>query len=135
MDFLKKHLEWFVSAAVGLVVCALVIGFEAENYESPGVLRMLCDGTFVAGILLAGFGGLVLVSAGGAFDAMGFAVHTLLRKFSPRKDRFNSRMTYVEFVERRREKKRKDPRCILLTGLVFLVAAVLFLVLYDAGRS
>ena len=133
MDFLKKHLEWFVSAAAGLVLCAGVIAFEAENYDDPGVLRMLCDGTFVAGILLACFGGLVLVSAGGAFDAMGFAVHTLLRKFSPRKDRFNSRMTYVEFAERRREKKRKNPGCLLFTGLAFLAAAVLCLTLYYYG--
>lgn len=130
MDFLKRHLEWFVSAAVGIVICASVVAFEAGNYDHPSVLRMLCDGTFVAGITLACFGGLVLVSAGGAFDAMGFAVHTLLRKFSPRKDRFDSRMTYVEFAERRREIKRKDPKCILLTGTAFLLAAVVCLVLY-----
>ena len=130
MDFLKRHLEWFVSAAVGVVICACVVAFEAENYDHAGVLRMLCDGTFVAGIVLTGFGGLVLVSAGGAFDAMGFAVHTLLRKFSPRKDRFDSRMTYVEFTERRWEIKRKDPKCILLTGVAFLLAAVVCLVLY-----
>lgn len=133
MDFLKKHIEWFASAAAGLVICVCVIAFEAENYDDPGVLRMLCDAAFVAGILLTGFGGLVLVSAGGAFDAIRFAVHTLLRKFSPRKDRFNSRMTYAEFVERRREHRRKDPKCILLTGVAFLAAAVLCLMLYYYG--
>lgn len=38
-----------------------------------------------------------------------------------------------DYEQRRREKKRKDPKCILLTGLTFLAAAVLCLILYYYG--
>ena len=130
MDWLKKYLEWFVSAAVGALICAGVVAFEAANYESPVLLRMLCDGAFISGVLLTGFGALVLVGAEGAFDAMGFIVHTLVRKFSPRKDRFRSRMTYLAYKEQRREKPRRDLKCVFVTGVAFLAVAGLCLALY-----
>ena len=130
MSFFRRHLEWFVTAAVGLAVAGAVVAYEHGNYADPSVLRMLCDGAFVAGVMLACFGALALVSAGGAFDVMGFAVHTLVRKFSPRKDRFESRLTYAEYKQQRRTKKTMDVKCVLCTGVAYLALAFLLLGLY-----
>lgn len=130
MSFFRRHLEWFVTAAVGLAIAGAVIAYEHGNYAHPVLLRMLCDGAFVAGIFLAGFGALALAGAQGAFDAMGFAVHTVLRKFSPRKDRFESRQTYAQYKAARREKKSGDVKCVLIVGLWYLALAAVLLALY-----
>ena len=130
MSFFRRHLEWFVCAAVGLVIAGLVIAYERGNYEDPTLVRVLCDGAFVAGIFLACFGALALVGAQGAFDAMGFAVHTLVRKFSPRKDRFESRQTYAEYKAARREKKTADVKCVLVVGAGYLALAAVLLAFY-----
>ena len=131
MRFVRRHLEWFVSAGVGLVLLVAVSAFEWFNYEDqPTLLRMLCDGAFVAGALLTCFGAMVLVAAEGAFDAMGYAVHLLVRKFSPRKDRFASRITYLEYKARRKEKKRPSVQCVLVIGVAYLVLDGIFLALY-----
>lgn len=130
MSFLKKHREWFVSAGAGLLIAAAVILFERSDYDQSVLLRMLCDGAFVAGIFLTGFGALIMVAAEGGFDAMGFAIHTLLRKFSPRKDRFASRQTYSEYKAARHTKKRPNVKCVLLTGLAYIALAGVLLALY-----
>ncbi len=130
MSFFRRNRPWFVSAGAGLLIGAAVAAFQWNSYEAPTPLRMLCDGAFVAGIFLTCFGALALVSAEGAFDPMGFAMHTLLRKFSPRKDRFESRLTYEEYKARRREKDRPDVRCVLFTGLGYLALAGVLLALY-----
>lgn len=130
MSFFRRHLEWFVTAAVGFIIAGAVIAYEHGNYTDPAPLRMLCDGAFTAGIFLAGFGALALAGAQGAFDAAGFAVHTLLRKFSPRKDRFESRQTYAEYKAARREKKSADIKCVLIVGLGYLALAAVLLALY-----
>ncbi len=130
MNFLRRYRAWFVTAAVGLAIAGGVVAFEYGNYEDPTALRMLCDGAFVAGVILACFGALALVGSGGAFDAMGFAVRTLLRKFSLRKDRFESRLTYGEYKAMRRERKGADVKCVLFVGVAYLALAAALLGLY-----
>lgn len=130
MSFFRRHLEWFVSAAVGLAIAGAVIAYEHGNYQDPTLLRMLCDGAFTAGIFLVCFGALALVGARGAFDAMGFAVRTLVRKFSQRKDRPASRQTYAEYRAARRERPSPDVRCVLVTGAGYLALAAALLALY-----
>ncbi len=125
----RKLREWLVCFAVALAICAIVILYEHETMEWS-VARMVCDGCFVSGVILAGFGVLVWVASFGGFNAIGYGVYLLTRIFSPSRARFEERMSYLEYCQSR-EKKDKMPICILVTGVVFLAVSAIWLLIYN----
>lgn len=133
-DFWKKYGGWLVSAVFAMAVSAVVILYEREYYEwnRMGIARMLSDGCFVSGVLLTGAGILMLVSGFGGFDALSYAGHLLLRKFSPFREKFEARASYLEFL-RERKKKKKNPGCILGTGVACLLCSAAWLLVYHGG--
>lgn len=116
-----------IVAAIGLAIVLLVV-FTQGILRSSGaadVLRILCDGCFVAGALLLGVGGLVWGHAGGVTDGLGFSVKTLLSlKWSAFGD---YKEGFAEY-RKRREAKNGDPKPYLLAGgAYFVVSLLLFL--------
>ena len=124
MNLPRKKL--LILAGVGLALVLLVI-FTQGITRAAGikdVLRLLCDGFFVAGALLLGTGGLVWGHAGGVTDGLGFSMKTFLslkwKRVGDYKESFSD-------YRARREARCGDPKpYFLIGGGYFLLALLLF---------
>lgn len=129
-EFRKKILIDFV---IGLLVTAGVIALNwSKAYSLP---HMLCDGFFVAGVLLMGFGGLKAIRNTGSFDIMSYGLKSALQMNLPWL-KVNSPLErkeedFVAYKERKRE-ERKPATDFLLTGSVFVGLSILCLAIYLA---
>jgi hypothetical protein len=121
MKFLTKYGGWLASIAVGLVICLLVAAAE----QGSDALTVASDACFVAGVLLAGLGGLIWIANFGGFNALGYGTYLLLRKLSPSKSKFQNRKTYLEYSLEKQE-THKAPKPILVTGIVYLLLSAVF---------
>ncbi|MGN0818597.1 MAG: DUF3899 domain-containing protein [Candidatus Coproplasma sp.] len=129
---MKKALKYIITAAIGLAV-ALIIMFthNVTGQESvKPVLTILSDAFFVPGVILAGVGLLVWVSAGGVFDMLAYGAIMFFDLF--RKDLSNRK--YKDFYEYRQAKKEKnrDFGFLLLVGLVFIAVSIVFIIVLYA---
>lgn len=125
-----RYARWLVSAAVGLAISAAVALYERETYPDYTPLRLISDGCFVGGVLLAGIGALVWISNAGGFSALSYAVYLIKRKRFSSEQKFEERLSYVEYVQVFGEKEKSRPGCIITTGLAFIAASCVFLILY-----
>lgn len=125
-----KRRSILIAAAVGAAIVALVC-FVA-NSGTQTVLGRLCDGCFVAGVLLAGCGGLGFAGKCGMFDIFAFGIRAVLHIrwpwTAPRKEDAEKE-TYADYKLRMAE-KRKTPVALLVVGGAYLLLAGLLLILY-----
>lgn len=122
--------EFLMSAAVGAVIAAAV--FALNISRSYSVTRCLCDGLFVAAVMLLGIGGIRTVGNKGVFDVLGYGVKTTAETFIPllKKDEKEDLHQYRE----RKAGERKSPKPMLLAGAAYLAASVATLGLYYAVK-
>ena len=126
------HLSAFLPAVIGTGMALFLLftrgGLEPE---SPAAFwHTLCDALFVPGVFLTGAGLLVVVSAGGAFDALKFAAGRLFSLFRKEEQRAGDPANYYEYVARQKKKPFHVPAALLGTGIGFLAAAAVSLILY-----
>lgn len=124
----RQYVGWLICAAAALAICTAVVLYE-KSCADWSLTRMISDGCFVAGVVLVGLGVLVWVANFGGFTALGYGWYLLVRKLSASRAKFEERLSYLEYVQQRREKS-KNPACILGTGLICIAAAGVFLYLY-----
>ncbi len=130
MNFFKKALPYIISAVVGIIIFIVIICVQTI-WNADGtqeVMGLLSDAFFVPGVLLAGAGLIIFASNGGAFDMLAFAVIRFFDLF--RRDVKNKK--YKDFYEYREAKKgnKRNMAFMLLTGLVFIALAGIFLIVY-----
>lgn len=120
-------LAFFVGAAMACGV-ALYRGLSIETAAHLNA-RYLCDGFFVAGLVLSGIGGLTAIATTGVLDIMGYGFHSLLVLFTP----FRSPKGHESFYEYKQEKekrRRKPGYTLLIAGLTFFALSLVALTLY-----
>ena len=129
MDDKRKRL--IVDLIFGLLVAGAVILINANRGHA--VTRLLCDGCFVAGVLLLGTGGLKFVRNEGMFDIFTYSIKTafqihypLTKMNSPLEEKKEDYPTYKE----RKKEKRKSSADLLWAGLIFMALAAVFLAVY-----
>ena len=115
----------------------LVLGLAAAvftvvlNWNAGySLIHLLCDGCFVAAVLLLGAGGIVFCQSKGGLDMLGYGMSSLLNMFlhAGRKDaREEDYYTYCQ----RKAQERKPFAHTLMAGSCYLVLAVIFLILYS----
>ncbi len=115
--------------AIIIAVCAIQ-GVFSKSLPKQELIRFICDGFFVAGVVYVGFGGLVLASGKGVFDGIGYSVSTWFRSFTGNKRDWRRTETYYDYVERKAEKKkgRKVNQFFIFGGITLIVAVILYLV-------
>ncbi len=116
--------------AVGLAAACWVFYLNAQGTDN--LFARLCDGCFVAAVLLIGFGGLVFSRNHGAFDMITFGVQTVFQIHMPWTSiggALDKKETYAEYRERKAKERKPANEC-LLAGCIYLTLAVLFLILY-----
>lgn len=126
----KKLKSFLVSFAVGAVLCALVILINRD--QGYGTLRQLCDGCFVAAVLLLGVGVLRFVANQGVFDVLGYGVQSVFHLHVPGASIGNARdQETMQGYQARKAKKRKSPAGLLYAGLVWLAVSAVLLIVFE----
>lgn len=123
---------------VSLIVCLVIGGFLAYLYvglrdfsgqDLMGKYRMLCDAFTIPGLLFLMLGLLMTISSHGALDGVTYVVSYGLKMLIP--GRHDKQERFYDYVQRKREKnKGKSFGYLYLTGIIYLAAALLFLILF-----
>ena len=132
----KKTIRHLVSYIVALLIGVAMSLLVASNYgfgAAPDKLtkyRILCDACTIPGVFLLCCGLLSWIAEQGTFDILAYAGRSIFRVFH----REANHIRYYEFVEERREKRAERERghflFLIFTGAAFLVAAVIFMLLF-----
>ena len=130
---MKKQLRsrsFRVMLLVGFAIFAAVLILDLTRENS--VARSLCDGFFVAGMLIMGMSGLMFAGNEGVFDIFGFGISHLFTTRWPGLSTMpddHRKEKYVDYKARKRKNPSK-PLPVLLAGAVYMVLAVLMLAVY-----
>ncbi len=128
---LKKKVG--VNLITGVIVCAALFAYESSSEDySYSVVHMLCDGCFVAAVLLMGIGGLKFCRNGGTFDIMSFGIKSVVDVTYPwlfHHPRENKGEKFVDYKDRKRG-ERRGAADLLIAGAVFLAATIIFLIVW-----
>ena len=119
---------------ISTVICAAIaVGYALSeniaNQELVDVYRILSDAFALPGLLFVFSGLMVWLSNQGSLDAIGYLLTSVVKFLIP-----GGKLTqekYGDYVARRREKNVTGYGFLLIVGLVCLVGAVVFMVLYD----
>ena len=121
----KKGIIIHLALGLAVVIGVIVLNWQHEYRWS----HLLCDGFFVAAVVLLGFGGLKFTRNQGMFDMLTYSVsstfqihYPFAKMDSPLQDRQES---FLDYKERKRA-KRKSAAELLWAGLVYLVLALIF---------
>ena len=128
----ERRKRFIADMVFGVLVAGAVIAINAGRGHA--VTRLLCDGFFVAGVLLLGTGGLKFVRNEGMFDIFTYSiksVFTIHYPFAKMKSPLEEKKAedFPTYKERKRE-KRKSPADLLWAGLVFMALAAVSFAVY-----
>ena len=123
---------WIVCLICGAAVTALVAVYRAAGAyqeETQKLWFSVCDGAFVAAVLLIGLGLLIWIGSTGMFDTLTYAAHSLKHMLLPFGGKKETRPDYYHYKLAKEEKRRPVPVSMLGSGVLFLLLAGLALIL------
>ena len=125
----RKSILFQICTGAVIAAAVAILGWTRGH----SVLRMLCDGCFVAAVILLGMGGLKFARNQGTFDMMTYSLKAVFHLHFPF-SKMNSPLEereedFADYKERKRA-KRKSPSDMLWAGLLYLLASVVFLGIY-----
>ena len=127
----KSFITWLIAGAF-ITVFACVFGAEQASANGYTVPMRLCDGFFVAAVMVLGCGGLRFVSSFGFFDIMGFGIKQVLNihwmGLNVGGEEYRDE-SYADYKVRKSQ-NRASPTGVLLAGAVYAVLATIMLVIY-----
>lgn len=127
---MKKPIKCLIIVLLG-IVAALLLSFTRgilNETDPTSVYHNLCDSFTVVGTIGTGLGLLLFVSNHGAFDGISYGFKSFFGMF--RKNRVKE--SYYDYRTRRGETKLKFTT-LLISGLILLVVAVVFYLLYRSS--
>lgn len=113
---------------LGLMITVLV--FLMGQGRGHSVLHNLCDGTFVAAVVLLGSGGIRFCTSRGALDMLGYGFKTVGEFFTKAGRLDGPDEDYYEYCQRKAQ-ERKPFGHYLIVGLVFLILSAVLLVIHS----
>ena len=127
---MRGWLKYIITIGVGLIIAATIIfGGNVFNQESTSdVMKLLVNGFFVPGVLILGFGLLVVASNGGTFDMIVYGTKKFIDLF--RKPQY--RKITNTFYDYRRSKQEHPGASahLVLVGIGFIVVSLILLIFY-----
>ncbi len=131
MEKIKKLIfKYIVSTLIagGLTVLTLVMNdfFTLDNMTDR--YRVLTDAFSIPGIIFIMVGCLVFISTDGFFDMISYALGKLGRSLIPFSNKTDE--TFYDYKTRKSGERYTGYSFIFYTGLVFLVAAMVFMILF-----
>ena len=128
---MKQRYKYAICFGIEAVIAFLVIWSKGFFTDRAAVnLQILADAFFVPGILVTLFAGMLYVSGEGALIGIGFVLRNAVLTFIPM-GRAKQEL-YADYRARKlKEAKPHSARCILVSGLVFLVIGIALSVIWD----
>lgn len=133
----RRVLAYLIATALAVVIALLCVSMELENGEADAAMRVsfFSDGFFLSAVMYMGCGLLTFIAEAGNFYGLQFLGYTLVRVFSPRKERFEDRKDYFTYCTEKKakqaEKGKSSVKWVMLhVGLVCLAASVLCAAVY-----
>ena len=127
MKTLKRIL---ITLVIGLVFVFMIAASKEvfKETEAKVIFHILSDSFFAIGVVITGFGLLVVASKGGAFDMLSYGVSTFFSFFRRSKAR-----KYADFYEYRvaREKNKHNFGFLLIAGLIIVLIALIMYLFYN----
>ena len=127
MKTLKRIL---ITLVIGLVFVFMIAASKEvfKETEAKVIFHILSDSFFAVGVVITGFGLLVVASNGGAFDMLSYGVSTFFSFFRRSKAR-----KYADFYEYRvaKEKNKHNFGFLLIAGSIIIVIAIIMYVFYN----
>ncbi len=122
----KTFRNYAVCVGIEALIAFLVIWSKGFFTQSAAVnVQILSDAFFVSGILMTLFAGLMYVSSEGALIGISFVLRNVALAFIPM-----GRLRHEKYADYRARKmaanKNRSNRCVLVTGLVFLLIGIVF---------
>ena len=123
-------IKYSICFAVEILIAFLVIWSKGFFTDRAAVnLQILADAFFVPGVLMTLFAGLLFVSGEGALLGISFILRNVVLAFLPMGRAKHE--VYRDYRERKLSKaKKSDDRCILFTGLFFLIIGVVLTLIW-----
>ena len=125
---IKNKLDICITFSIAFLITFLVFLYENSVDFGPEftALRALCDGSFVASVVLLAIGGLIGIAEHGGLDALKYALWRLKeRVVHPRVEEREDNESYYDFVKAREEREKAPFVFLLVVGFVFLAFAVI----------
>ncbi len=127
-----KQKTYLVEFLAGLLIVAYVVFVNRNSGHT--IIHLLCDGSFVAAVLLLGSGGIIFCQKKGAFDIFGYGLKSALGLIVPGVSLMESdvKEDYFTYCERK-AKERKTHHQPMLVGLGYL-ASFVFMAIYTFAK-
>ena len=127
---MKTVYKYLITAAFGAVLAFIVLLIKDVFHlsQTVDVMKALCDGFFVSGVVLVCVGGLVFVSNGGVFDMLAYGIRTFFESFKKNVTDRKYR-TYYDYKESKKDRKTSFS-FLVIVGVVFIAVSMIFLVFY-----
>ena len=94
-------------------------------------MKYLSDGFLLPGVLCAGVGALIWIGSFGTYDAIGYTVSNIGRRFHVTKSNFGERAPdFHSYKEAKDTKGRKSYPFLIFVGLGAIALAILFQILF-----
>ena len=127
---MQKYVKYIVTFLIGLFISVAIMVSKNvfKQEELVDTMHILTDAFFVPGVIILGFGLLVVASNGGTFDMLVYGTKKFINLF--RKD-VSKEMndTFYDYRKARSEQKGEF-LYLIIVGLVFIVISIIFLLLY-----
>ncbi len=122
-----------IDIGIGLALFLALMGLRGGFAAADPAERWRCvsDSLFVPGILLAGFGLLVWVGDGGAFDALKFMIQKLFIIVLSDEKRAKYPRTFYDYKTQQEAREKANVSHMLFVGIGFIAAAGIALYLYS----
>ena len=120
-----------ICVGIEVLIAFLVIWSKGFFAHSLAVnIQILSDAFFVSGILMTLFAGMMYVSGEGALIGIGFVLRNVILTFIPMGRAKQER--YADYRARKlSQAKKHNDRCILVTGLIFLIVGIVLTVIWN----
>ncbi len=126
---MKKVLKYLMPILICAIATVLIlVGRDAFVKSGQDLMKDLCDGFAVSGIVMLGFGVLVFATNGGTFDMLAYGAIRFFNLFKRDLTKVKYR-TFYEYRQAQNEKKRSFLHLIII-GAGFLIVGVVFLIVY-----
>ena len=128
---MKQRYKYAICFGIEALIAFLVIWSKGFFTDRAAVnLQILSDAFFVPGILMSLLAGMLYVSGEGALIGIGFVPRNAVLTFIPM-GRAKQEL-YADYRARKlKEAKPHSARCILISGLVFLIIGIALSVIWS----
>ncbi|MGN0746771.1 MAG: hypothetical protein ACI4ML_08860 [Aristaeellaceae bacterium] len=133
----RRALAYLIATALAVVIALLCVSMELDSGEAGMALTVsyFSDGFFLSAVMYMGCGLLTFIAEAGNFYGLQFLGYTLVRVFSPRKERFEDRKDYFTYCTEKKakqaEKGKSSIKWVMLhVGLGCLALSAIFALVF-----